>query len=127
MKLITEQLDAHFGVGEWEQLLGGSVVHRSDVFFTGEQSLRVIDDRSGYLGVRVNSTTDFYRAKPKQSENFWMVSSLIWDGTQRDGWATVDLAIEEATDLALKYGREFIVLECVGIARAPKAVEYEDL
>ena len=122
MKSITEQLDEHFGVGCWAKVPLGVVVDEGDFFIEGNGILTAVNVSVGY---KATISVDYYRAKPKQSDKFWIaIPSGMISTCYRSSKAAQDEAVKlsNADD-----GSPFIVLESVGIASAPKAVEYEEL
>ena len=126
MKSITEQLDDHFGPGQWEQIREGNLLADGNMCVTPSPHDLVTVDIVANLDDWTRYYT-FYRAKPKpepkQSEKFWIV---VVDGVVHSH-ETHFLAKEEAQRLALHNGIDYFTFEAVGIARAPKAVEYEKL
>ena len=123
-KSITEQLDAKFGVDGWVKIPKGDAVGPGDLVTLGGFGPIFLVPVSGH-GISDSPINDYYREKPKpeQSEKFWVV---IVAGAVHSH-ETHLLAKEEAERLALEHGIDYYTFESVGIARAPKAVEYEKL
>ena len=119
MKPIDDQLDEHFGVDCWHKAEGE--VMEGDVFYTSGTIFKAIQ-------IGLPATSGYYRVKPKlkpeQSEKFWMVMA---DDGERYLKTSLESAISSARDLADRKKKDFVVCEQLGIARAPKAVEYETL
>ena len=127
--LITEQLDDHFGAGCWQKLKEGDVIVEGDLV---KPALSLgLQPALGMIGDESNGD-NAYRAKPKpklkpeQSEKFWIVCRESSEGEPVPPFETHFLATEEAIRLAEMHRCNFVVFESVGIARAPKAVEYEE-
>ena len=121
MKSIKDHLDDHFGVGGWYKVLFGDVELGDMCNVVPDALIRP----TANVGYSVAGRCDYYRAKPKpepkQSEKFWMV----------EGCADIYHAKSDAIHVAKKFVKEFdsdhFVLEVVGIVRAPKSAEYEEL
>ena len=148
MKSITEQLDDHFGVDGWFKVR--DVICEFDMVRAGVGAIE-IELATTWIGMTASDKRWAYRANPNQSDNmlengelrgpmagrvgnepeqsekFWIVCLLGGRGGAGKPHETHLLAKEEAQRLTLKSGVDFAVFECIGIARAPKAVEYETL
>ena len=127
MKSLTEHLDKHFGTGCWLEVGEGSIVEVGDMFEDEYEGLLAATHVIGEALIGCVA----YRAKPKpepkKSEKFW----TLWQEGEHHStgfeFNCLDDAKEKAAEISREEMQDYYILEAVGIARAPKAVEYEGL
>ena len=119
MDTLKQQLIEIFGTDGWIELESSDRIEEGD-YYNGVLGVTI----SSAYGNLVDNWTTYYRAKPKQSEKFWVVLQV---GYSTFEYETHLLAKDKACELAAEFGCDIVVFEAVGIARAPKAGEYEEL
>ena len=119
MDTLKQQLIEIFGTDGWIELESSDRIEEGDYY----NEVLGVTISSAY-GNLVDNWTTYYRAKPKQSEKCW----LVWrEGFGATNYGTHLLAQKEAKKLAAEHNCDVYVYVAVGIARAPKSGEYEEL